>query len=90
MQRFVSDRFSVRKVREEPSWRYFHIEESQHGQLVRWFIGRITRTQATGPQVESEIARWCQINSGKLPKAAGTTIDVDLSNVPLEGENSGK
>jgi hypothetical protein len=78
-----SDRFSVEKVAaDEPNWRFYKIEERENDRLVRTFTGRITQTQATRPRAEEEIARWCDINSDKLPGDGGI-VAIDLDNVQL-------
>jgi hypothetical protein len=73
-----SDRFSVEKVAaDEPNWRFYKIEEREHDRLLRTFFGRITQTQAAKPRAEEEIARWCDINSDKLP-GDSRMVAIDL------------
>lgn len=73
-------RFVVQKIRDEPDWRFYRIEEREDVRAVRSFTGRITQTQATRTQVTEQIARWCDIHPEKLPDD-DRTIDIDLDYV---------
>ena len=76
-------RFSATYKSDDPAnseWRLYEVRELEEERLLRTFIGRVTRTQASRPDVEGAIARWCKLFPQKLT-AGGQVIPFDLDEV---------
>jgi len=80
------DRFSVGLLNENDSsgfdLRIYEIEVRNADRLVRTFTGKVSKSQATRPEVERNIARWCELNAEKLPNDGGT-ITIDLASISI-------
>jgi hypothetical protein len=79
---FRVSRFSVKLLKpDNPSdFRICEIKERGTERLV--FTGRVLKSQATRPQVERDIARWCEPNPNKLPNDGGTVL-IDLASISI-------
>jgi hypothetical protein len=60
----------------------YRIEVRDAGRLTRTFTGKVTKTQATRPQAERDIERWCELYPYKLPRDGGT-VEIDLSSIAI-------
>lgn len=64
--------------RSDPYFRHCQIEERDGTRLTRTFTGKVSRSQATRKHAKQDIARWCELNPGRLPRNAGIVIlDLD-------------
>jgi hypothetical protein len=78
--KFSAELFPREMVDETGDFLHCRIEQFEGENVVRAFVGKLTRSQAARQGAERDIERWCELNPGKLPEEGGT-VPIDLDEI---------
>ena len=76
-------KFLVEKAEgRDSNWSCYRVKKTELDRLLRTFTVRVSQTQAARPDVNQQIALWCELYPEKLP-GEGETVPADLNYVEI-------